>query len=41
MLEALIVDANESACRALGRRLVAGGWVAHSVATLAEPAPGC
>ena len=36
MLEALVVDPNESAGRALGRRLVAGGWVAHGVAGLAE-----
>jgi DNA-binding NtrC family response regulator len=36
MLEVLVVDANDTACRALGRRLVAGGWVAHSVATLSE-----
>ncbi|HSP97112.1 MAG TPA: sigma 54-interacting transcriptional regulator [Candidatus Dormibacteraeota bacterium] len=36
MLEALVVDPNDSACRALGRRLVAGGWVAHGVASLAE-----
>jgi DNA-binding NtrC family response regulator len=36
MLEVLVVDPNAPTCRALGRRLVAGGWVAHGVATLAE-----
>lgn len=36
MLEVLVVDPNDHGSRALVRRLVAGGWVAHGVPTLAE-----
>ena len=36
MLEVLVVDSDEARSRGLTRRLVAGGWVAHSVPTLAE-----